>query len=158
VCQGDGVIECEASAGPDRKMHGSQGIADEHHVTGAPSFVPEENKISPGRFVRLKWMPAQICRENLFAILPAFGVVHPIETGAIPGCGVAFNNECTHFRAVSIMVRDKRAVIVRAKRECQAIETLSRFILDESVGEALDARTELLGEGLTRDGVYPIGR
>ena len=90
-------------------------------------------------------MPAEIRREHLLAVGPALFVAHAVEAGAVPGRRVAFDDERAHARAVAIVVRNERAVLVGAERERQAIEHPGRAVPGELVGERVDPRPEALG-------------
>ena len=67
-------------------------------------------------------MAAEVRREHALAVGAALVVAHAVEPGAIPGRGVAFDDERAHRRAVAIVVGDERAVLVRAEGERQALE------------------------------------
>src|SRR4030095_447679 len=97
-------------------------------VSRAPSLIRKQWEVAPDRAVRDQRMAAEIRREDRLAVRARGGIVHRVKAGALPGGGVAFDDERAAVGRVTIVMRNESAVLVLAEGERQALERLARAV------------------------------
>jgi len=101
-------------------------------------------------------MSTQISGEYRLAVAttPVFGQGR--ESGTFPRRGVALDDERAATGGVAIMVGDKNAVGVLAKRERERVEALRRSVPHVTVRKESERRFERIAVGFAHDAVDPV--
>src|SRR5437868_4979046 len=89
----DRIVECELRSGTDREVRGMKRISDKNNIIEMPMLVFYKQKVKPLRIIIEQRIPFQVVGEYHFEILPAFRLLHFIETSIAPCRVIAFYNE-----------------------------------------------------------------
>src|SRR5690606_17511404 len=145
LVQGNRILHGHACSRPQREMHGTQGITQQHHIVVIPVLVTDNIGLEPQGSIAQQLIAAQLCTKHLGAETAAFLFTGLLQASTLPGFRINLNQESRQFRAVLVAMGNEYAIRSVTENQCDGMKTLMRAIPGKLVTAAGKAGAKVLG-------------
>ena len=151
------VFERKPRSRADRKMGGTQRIANQHPIADGPSRVADHREPAPQRLVGHQPGAFELLRKDILAVRAGLVFRHALEAHSLESAGIHLHQEGAHRGRIAIVVRVEAALCALLERLRQVVEGARCAEPREPVVQESDLRAELRFMRLANQGVRPVG-